>query len=70
MAQVFSRGDAIADELFQLFDFGKPACFPSGPDWLISDTNGEYTSAAGYQRNLADIGREGGQKFLSHPGCA
>jgi hypothetical protein len=48
MAQVFSRGDAITDELFQFFDFGKPAGFPSGPDWLISYTNGEYTSATGY----------------------
>ena len=67
MAQVLVWGNAISDDLLQLLDLGKPSFLGSGPDSVIADTNLENTSSTGYQRKLANIGREGREKFLSHP---
>jgi hypothetical protein len=55
MAQVSAQGYAIADELFELLDFGKPAFFRSGPDQVMVDANLEDTSGAGHQRKLANL---------------
>jgi hypothetical protein len=48
MPQISARGDAIADELFELPDFRKPASFRPGPDTVIVDANLEYTTGAGH----------------------
>lgn len=59
MAQVPAWGDAIADQLFELLDLGKPPFFGARPDSVIIDSNLEYTSGARHERKLADVVREG-----------
>ena len=47
MAQIYTRSNAIADELLEFLDLWKPALFRSGPDSVSIDADVEYTSVAG-----------------------
>src|SRR5262249_48302039 len=63
-----SRGDRVAHELLQLLDVGEPSALTSRPQHLIAGANLEDAALAGDQGDLADLGLEGGEELLGHPG--
>src|SRR5258705_11340216 len=68
MAQVSAGRDAVADDLFELFDLRKPSFVLTRPDDLRAKADFEYTSGARYQSDFSDFALECGQEFLCHPG--
>src|SRR5690606_1929116 len=70
VAEVALRVEAVAHPLLEHLGVGEPAVGRAVPDQAVAVMDPEHPPGARRQWHRAEIGAEGGQQFLRHPGGA